>query len=330
VNHLFSIKVLGLCALYVLCAIGCLTATIDSHAAESTTPKRVLMISTGSRLAPGFALVEQTTLDVLRQLRSGETEFYSESLDIVRFPSESYHRIFRNYLIEKYTDYPPSLVFLIYVGNLNVAKKLLYNLFPDAPVVVAGFTEEQISFGELGPHVTGLAQRVDPHGTIELILRLQPEKRRIVVIGGTAEVDVHVIERARKAASAFSDRVEFDFWTNRSMIQISDAVKSLPPQTAVLFTRMFRDSTGRAFNSGPAAQSIAQLSSALVYIMADSMFGTGAVGGSVADVSSMGKQAGEIAHRILNGVEPGSFPLKIIDSGVPTFDWRALKRWSIH
>jgi hypothetical protein len=75
--------------------------------------KRMLMISTGNRFAPGFAVAEQSALDTLRQLESGQMEFYSESLDIVRFPSESYHRLFRNYLSEKYVDDPPDIVILI-------------------------------------------------------------------------------------------------------------------------------------------------------------------------------------------------------------------------
>jgi len=36
----------------------------------------------------GFPIVEQNAVDKLRQLRPGELEFYSEYLDIVRFPSE--------------------------------------------------------------------------------------------------------------------------------------------------------------------------------------------------------------------------------------------------
>ena len=314
-NHLFSIKVLGLCALYVLCAIGCLTETIDSHAAESTRPKRVLMISTGSRVSPGFPLAEQTAVDTLRQLESGPMEFYSESLDIVRFPSDSYNRLFRNYLGEKYVDYPPDLVLLIYVGNLGLAEKLLKELFPGVPVVVIGLTEEKISPAQPGTYLNGLAQRSDPRGTIELMLRLQPETARIVVIGGTAEVDTHVMSRVREAARSLTGRAEFDFWTNRPMSEMTQAVRSLPPQTAILFTRMFRDGAGRAFNSSQAAKLIAESANVPVYIMTDTMLGSGAVGGSVADVAALARRAGELAHCVLSGAAPKSLPFEIRTDG---------------
>ena len=303
--------------------------SFDVHGADGERGKRVLMISTGSRFAQGFALAEQSVLETLRRLGPGQIEFHSEALDIVRFPSESYRRLFRNYLSEKYADYPPDLLILIYVGNLRVAEELFQKLFPGVPVVVAGFTEEEISVSQLGPHVSGVAQRVDPRGTIELIFRLQPDTRRIVVIGGTAEVDRHVISRAKEAARSFPAPVEFDFWTDRPMAEMSNAVKSLPPRTAILFTRMFRDGAGRAFNSTQAAQLIAQSANVPVYIMTDTMFGTGAVGGSVADVKAMAQRAGEVAHRILIGAAPASPSLEIRAGGVPTFDWQALRRWGI-
>ncbi len=311
----------------MLCVLVLAVTSCDLYAADGERGKRVLMVSAGSRSAPGFVLAEQSVLETLRRLGPDDIEFYSEALDIVRFPSESYRRLFRNYLSEKYAEYPPDLLILIYVGNLRVAEELFKKLFPGVPVVVTGFTEEEVSLTQ--PHVSGLAQRVDPRGTIELILRLQPDTRRIVVIGGVAEVDRHVISRTKEAARSFAAPVEFDFWTDRPLAEMSNAVKSLAPHTAILFTRMFRDAAGRASNSTQAAQLIAQSANVPVYIMTDTMFGTGAVGGSVADVKVLGQRAGELAHRILIGAAPASSPLEIRAEGVPTFDWLALKRWGI-
>src|SRR5262245_40908771 len=286
------------------------------------------MISTGSRFSPGFPIAEQSAIDALRQARPGQIEFYAEHLDIIRFSSDSYHRLFHNYLYEKYAQYPPDLLILFYVGNLLVAQRLLGQIFPGVPIVAAGLTEE-IPIGRLSKNLSGLAQRVDASGTIDLILRLQPETHRIVVIGGTAEVDRSVLSRVREATRAFTGRVEFDFWSDRPLAKIHDEVRTLPPQTAILFARMYRDAAGQAIVSAQAAQLIAESANAPVYIMADSMLGTGAVGGSVANVAEFGRQAGEQAHRILTGVKSAPSSFEIRNDGVPTLDWRALKRWGI-
>jgi signal transduction histidine kinase len=315
--------------IYVLCAIVCPILTTAAHAAEAGPAKRVLIISTGSRLAPGFILVDQQLLQALANIPSVRIETYAENLDIVRFPAERYQRIFSEYLTAKYAEYPPDLVILIYVGNLGIPGKLLPELFPRTPIIVAGLTEEEFLTGQFGSFVSGLAQRVNPRATLELVLRLQPEVRRIVVIGGTAEVDRDVMDRVKEAAQAFQGRIEIDFWDNLSMAGLREKVTALPRDSVILFARMFRDGAGQAFISSQAAQWIAQWASVPVYVLSDAGLGTGAVGGSLASIEAFGKRAGELARLILTGTAAASAPFEIRTDTVPTFDWRALKRWSI-
>jgi PAS domain S-box-containing protein len=274
-------------------------------------------------------LVDQQLLQALGDVPSARIETYAENLDVIRFPSARFQRIFNEYLTAKYAEHPPDLVILVYVGNLRIAGKLLAQLFPGTPIVVAGFTEEEIRPDQFTGLLSGVAQRVDPHATLELILRLQPELRRIVVIGGTAEVDRQVLRRVREVAQSFTGRIEIDFWDNRSMPDLRQAVTGLPRETAILFARMFRDAAGQAFVSAQVGQSIAQLASVPVYVMSDATLSTGAVGGSVASIEAFGKRAGELARLILSGSPPASLPFEIRTDSVPTFDWRALKRWGI-
>ncbi len=302
--------------------------TSGVHAADDGRAKRVLLISTGSRLAPGFIIVDQQVLQALGKF-SGPVDTYAENLDLVRFPSERYQQIFRDYLAAKYAEFPPDLVILVYVGNLGIAGKVLPELFPGTPIIVAGLSEEEFRTNQFGPLVSGLAQRINARASLELILRLQPETRRIVVIGGTAEVDRQVLQRVKDATQAFKGRVEIDFWDKRTMAELRQAVTTLPGDTAILYTRMFRDAAGQAFISSRVGHSIAQLANVPVYVMADSNLGTAAVGGSVASVEAFGKRAGELARLILSGADVKSLPFEIRTDSVPTFNWPALKRWGI-
>jgi signal transduction histidine kinase len=316
-------------ALPRVCLLICLIAVSGAYGAEAKTAKRVLLISTGSRFSPGFTLVDQTVLEALKTIPEGQVETYGENLDILRFPSERFARIFRDYLTDKYAEKHPDLVILVYIGNLGIAGKMLQHLFPGTPVIVAGFTEEEIRRDEFGSMVSGTAQRVDPRASIDLILRLQPETRRIVVIGGTAEVDRGVMNSVKEAARSFAGRVDFDFWDNRSMAELRHAVGALPAQTAILFSRMFRDSTGQAVVSSQVARSIGEWANVPVYVMTDTNLGTGAVGGAVASVEAFGKRAGELARLMLTGTAPASLPFEIRSDTVPMFDGRALQRWGI-
>ena len=164
---------------------------------------------------------------------------------------------------------------------------------------------------------------------MKLILQLQPDVKRIVVIGGTTEVDQAVINRVMQAANSFKDKIEFELWNNRSIDEILNGVKSLPPETVIFFTRMFRDGAGQAVISANIAQSIGKAANVPVYALTDAALGSGIVGGSVSDIARLGRRAGEVAHDVLSGTNPAAIPLEILSQGTPIFDWRALKRWNI-
>ena len=312
-----------------LCLLSFLTAPNPAASAETPRPKRVLIISTGSRLAAGFAIVDRQLLQALENIPAARIETYAENLDLVRFPAERFQQVFTEYLTAKYAEHIPDLIILVYVGNLGLSGKLLPQLFPATPIIVAGFTEEELRPEQFGPLVGGLAQRVDPRATLELIQRLQPEVRRVIVIGGTAEVDRHVIQRVRETAQSFKGRLEVAFWDNLSMAELHEAVARVPRDTAILFARMFRDAKGQAVISSQVSQWIGEWANVPVYVMTDSALGTGAVGGAVASIEAFGKRAGELARLILTGSAPSPLPFEIRTDSVPTFDWRALKRWDI-
>ena len=145
----------GCWCIYALCGVVCLIVTSGAGAAEAGPAKRVLIISTGSRLAPGFILVDQQLLQALAAIPSVRIETYAENLDLVRFPNERYQQIFREYLAAKYAEFPPDLVILVFVGNLGSAGKVLTQLFPETPIVVAGLTEETLRTDQFGPSVSG-------------------------------------------------------------------------------------------------------------------------------------------------------------------------------
>lgn len=308
-----------------------LALALPGFAADTaqTDAKRVLIISTGSRLAPGFAIVDQQILAAFRGMASPRVEVYAENLDIVRFPIERSQRIFTEYLTEKYSDTPPDLVILVFVGNLGIPGNVLGRVFPDTPIVVAGLTEEPLRSDQFGGFVGGLAQRTDPAATLALMRRLQPDLRRLVIVAGTADIDREALRRVEEAAQPFRAEIAIEVWDDLAVGDLRRAVVKLPSQTAVLFTRMFRDGAGQAVISSEVGQWLGRTASAPVYVLTDASFGTGAVGGYVASIEDFGRRAGELARGILSGDAPEALPFEIRNDTVPLFDWRALKRWGL-
>ena len=286
------------------------------------------MLFSGSKFAPGSALVEKTTEDVL-QNGAHAVEFYAEYLDANRFPEESHYQLFREYLQAKYAQNPPDVIVAFLIVKFELAGRVPTELFPGIPVVLGALTEEAVPAEGFGDQVTGVIQRGNFPGALELILKLQPDTERIVVIGGTAPLDRRYLGRTEEAAGLLAGRVRFDYWTTRPVTELRQAVASLPPRTVIFYTSVFRDVTGKTFLPASVATTLAASSSVPVYVVVDSLIAGGAVGGLVANLEALGRRLGELAQQVLSGTAAAALPIEVRREGVPMFDWRALKRWGI-
>jgi signal transduction histidine kinase len=174
----------------------------------------------------------------------------------------------------------------------------------------------------------GIVQRLDIQGTIKFILQLQPETRRVVVVGGVSTSDQMTIGLIQKAAGAVQG-VQFEFWTNRPMAETARAVASLPNDTVVVLSSVLRDVTGRQLHTSQAAQMLAPSASVPVYGMGGTLIGSGVLGGKVMDLQWVGAEAGRLALRALDKDPAERIPVEVRSNGVPIVDWRALQRWHI-
>jgi signal transduction histidine kinase len=325
-SYISNTRFLG--RLVALCIIVCLVAVSSANAAEAGRAKRVLMLFSGSQFAPGSALVEKSVQQVLQQW-SPTVEFYAEHLDANRFPEERHYRLFREYLQEKYAQNPPDVIVAFLVVKFELAGRLPAEVFPGIPVVLGALTEDEVPDKGFGNQATGVVQRIDFQGTLEIVLRLQPDTERIVVIGGTAPLDRRYLGGTEEAARSLAGRVQFDYWTTRPLEEMRQAVASLPPRTVIFFTSLYRDVTGKSFFPASVASTLAASSNVPVYVVADSLIGGGTVGGLVAHLEGLGRRLGELAQQVLGGTAPASLPIEVRRDGVAMFDWRALKRWGI-
>ena len=67
---------------FALVLLGFTISTVFAAEAADGAAKRVLLVSTGSRLSPGFNIVDQQILQALRAVKSVRIDAYAENLDI--------------------------------------------------------------------------------------------------------------------------------------------------------------------------------------------------------------------------------------------------------
>jgi signal transduction histidine kinase len=288
----------------------------------------VLMIFNEGKDVPGNIVIEQAVRAEMQRLVTNRIEFSSEYLDASHFSDQKHFRVFQDYLDRKYSGQKLDLILVFPSRDYRLAGDLPNALFPNVPVVFVAVNEMEVpeTIARLG--VTGIVQRFDLRGTLGLIMRLQPDTRRIVVIGGTNNVDRATMGRIAEASRAL-EGVDFEFWTNRPVAETPRAVKSLPEGTVVLIGTVVSDVTGQTYYMSQLAQMLAPSASVPVYVLGGWVIGSGAVGGSVVDSEDLGARTAHLAVRVLSGANPEKVPIVVASGGTPMVDWRALQRWNI-
>lgn len=307
------------------------TITCQAQASISETGPQtihVLMIFNESKDVPGNIILEQAVRVEMQKLVTNRIEFSAEYLDASHFSDKEHFRVFQEYLGRKYAGQKLDLVLVFPSRDYRLAGELPNALFPAVPVVFVAVNEMEApeEIRKLG--VTGIVQRFDLRGTLGLIMRLQPDTHRIVVIGGTNEVDQATLGRITEASRGL-EGVEFEFWTNRPIAEVPRAVESLPEGTVVLLSTVVSDATGQTYYMSQLAQMLAPVASVPVYVLGGWVIGSGAVGGSVVDSEDLGTRTAQLAVRVLDGVAPEKIPIEVATKGTPMADWRALKRWNL-
>jgi signal transduction histidine kinase len=290
--------------------------------------KHVLMIFGEARDLPGNVMMEQGAQNEMLKESTNRIEFYLESLDAARFPNPNHYNVFKNFLKNKYAGQPPDLVMLFASRDFQQVQQLSSELFTNTPSVFVVVNDlDATNFSAL-PDSTGIIQRFDIQGTIRFILRLQPETRRVVVIGGVTSADRATLGLISDVARSV-DGVDFDFWTNRPVSQMYSDAQMLKPGTVILFSSVQRDVTGQRLYGSQIVRPLATAATVPVYALGEGLLGSGVLGGNVIDLDDLGADAGRLAIRVLNGVPAGQLPLQIRSTGVPMADWNAMQRWHI-
>jgi len=290
--------------------------------------KRVLMIFSENKDVPGNIVLEQAVRAEMQKTTTNKIEFLAEYLDASHFSDTEHFVVFQDYIGKKYAGQNPDLIIAFPSTDYRLAGELPNSLFPDVPVVFVAVNEMPVpeDLNKFG--VTGIVQRFDLRGTVGLIMRLQPDTRRVVVIGGISDVDRASLVRISEISQSM-EGVTFEFWTNRPMAELPHAVESLPDGTVVLLCSVLRGVDDKSYFMSQLAQMLSPNASVPVYVLGGWILGNGSLGGSVVDSDDLGARVGQLARRVLNGTNPKKLPIELATKGTPMVDWRALKRWGI-
>jgi signal transduction histidine kinase len=306
-----------------------LTLLMGVGAPAQGDPKRVLLLYDEDTRLPGLSILDRSLRSRFSAALGSNVEFFTESLNVSQFNSARDEQVLSEYYSEKYRDKQPDLIMAVIGPALGFLLRHADEAFPGVPIVFCGADAADIQRVTLPSRVTGILVRRVFAPTIDVVLRLQPDTHRVVVVGGTSAFDRHLLAQARNEFQQFEPRVAFEYLVDLPMSDLLAAVSRLPARTVVVFLTLFRDGAGRTYVPHDVVSQISAAANAPVYVFVDQYLGRGAVGGHLYSLEQHGTTAAEIGLRVLQGDAPATIPVRELPSTANMFDARELDRWRL-
>jgi PAS domain S-box-containing protein len=204
--------------------------------------------------------------------------------------------------------------------------------FTDTPVVFCFTTPEMAGNPTLDSSFTGVWEMPDFTKTLEVALKLLPNTRHIVVVGGVLPYDRGNEAIIKDGLRRYETRFDVTYLTDLDMPTLLERLMRLPENSIILDAGISEDAAGNRYiiatQSNPM---VVQAANAPIFPagdMADVGVGQGAIGGYLTSFTKEGEIAAEDAERILNGDKPKDIPI-VRGANAYIFDLRALKRWGL-
>ena len=321
-----SQKPLGGYAMVFVVLLFCLTIR-STGTAQIKPTRRILILNEVNTNYPGIPLIDQgirTSLDS----SPDKLEMYREYMDTVLFSDPADQQRIRDFIVRKYQYRQPDVIITVGPSPLKFMREVHRKAFPGVPIVFC-LPHWVPSSLTLDADFTGAQNGLAPAATVDAALRLRPDTKHIVVVGGASSIDRQLEDVVEAELKPYESSFEVLYLTNLTMPDLVKQLKRLPNHTIVVFSSFTSDAAGTKFISGAeAGPMVVAAANAPVFSLSDVSLNHGEVGGQLSSLSEQGRIAGEIVLRIFKGEKPKDIPW-VKSKTIPMFDWRALKHWNL-
>src|SRR6476659_6678928 len=304
-------------------------ALISTANAPAAEPKRVLLVqSFGSAATPFTARLVAFETELIANM-GDRVDLDEVSLDMARYADRDIQEAIVNYLQKRQAKWQPDLVVPIGSSATIFVANYRDRLFPETPILYV-VDRRLLPPGALEKNATYIGQEIDLPGLLEDMLQVAPATKNVAVIVGATPLEHYWQEAFQKAAAPLADRINFTYYSDLSFDQMKERASTLPPGSYIIFLLLVRDAAGVTLNSDNALQRLHAVAHAPIGSIFDHQLGLGIVGGRLYESEGVGKEAADVAIRILHGEPASSIPPRLFERLPARYDWRELQRWKIN
>ena len=194
---------------FTLCVLASWLALsgIDAARAQEKT-RHILVLHPYNTTVRVSALADDAMKRRLTERSREPLEFYTEFLDLGRFPGDEHEARMVRHLADKYRDRKPTVVLAMGPPSLRFLVQNRDILGYDAPVVFCCHSSATLATQSVPADATGIITEFDLTKTLALAQLLQPDARSIVVVSGADAFDRQWSRTARGQLAGYEGKYD--------------------------------------------------------------------------------------------------------------------------
>lgn len=291
--------------------------------------REVLLLSSYHQ---GYEWTDSITKGIEKGLYYSNVEITYEYMDTKRV----YNKEYLNSLFQLYKNRYENRKFDVIIASDNNALKFLdkYNteLFNNTPIVFCGINNFDLTLfqnSNIATRTTGVVEEVNIEKNIELIKKLHPNIKKLLVINDTTTTGQGMKKEFFKIYDKFKNDFQIEYIDKFKIENLRTKVRKLEQDSVILFMLLFKDETGKVFTFQNGLQEIEQNTKAPIYGLWDFYISRGLVGGYVTNGYEQGFSAAKLTRGILVGRKVLDIPIITTSPNRFMFDYKKLKQFNI-
>jgi PAS domain S-box-containing protein len=290
--------------------------------------KKVLILHSFAYAQPAYKIIDAALIESFVSSGLNFNNLYFEFLDLARNPGQEYRHELAETFRKKFKGRKLDLVLALHQEALQFLLKEGKDIYTEGPIISILGDSTFSEHSDLKRPVIHLPVQLDVISTVKEICKLKPNTQKIVVIAGSSNMDRRFENFVRGELETWKGALDVEFLPPVPLAEILRKVGNLPTGTAILYTTVYADSTGKTYMPPDVVRMISKAANAPVFGLYETLLGNnGVVGGIMTNHRVEGERAVRAAVEILHGKLPQK-PLTILPApSTPMFDWQQLERW---
>ena len=292
--------------------------------------KEVLLIHSYHK---GYIWTDDISKTIEKNFSSDKNiELTTVYMDTKRIDDPSYLANLAKLYKQQFTNRTFDLI-IISDNNAFDFMELYYDsLFKNVPVLFCGINNydknmlDRLTF----KNISGVAEEVDIEKNFELISRLHPNLKNLLIINDTSTTGYDVKKDLAKIIEKYKSKFNIEYTDNLDISDLKIKVSKLEKSnSAILFVLLFKDTTGKYFTHKQSFEEVKKVSEVPIYGLWDFYLNSGMVGGLLTSGISQGETVSKMALDVLNGKDIKDIPILEKSPNLYIFNYNELKRFNL-